>query len=156
MLLAESSKRSTIPGIRSTNSGIRSTSAGIRSTNAGIKSTIPGITSTNELKWFYIPTSPNEDYLSAARTCSNLGTLASVSTRDEAQKILELIANTNSDIQGFWINAKTKDNFRKLGIMGVSGHTQDSCLLLLNNKVNNRFLTLINCLIIANTILALD
>ncbi len=85
----------------------------------------------------YISAARNEDYLQAVQRCSNFGhVLATISTLEDAAKAMDLIANTNDNVKGFWINANTRHYFRRLGILGVSGHTQDSCLMLLNNKVS--------------------
>ena len=77
-----------------------------------------------------------KNYLQAVELCQEFGTLAKFEHLEDAKKALKLISKTNKTQNGFWIDAYTKDHFSDLGIYGVTGHMQDSCLVLIPDSKN--------------------
>ena len=77
---------------------------------------------------------PVKNYLEAVESCQELGSLAKLENLEKAQKALKLISRTNSTkVEGYWIDAYTKEHFKDLKISGASGHMQDSCLVLISD-----------------------
>lgn len=73
-----------------------------------------------------------KNFLHASQACGEFGGhLARLDSATDSQKVLDLLSAFNSSrLDGFWIDASTKDHFKDLQIGIADGQDQDTCLIL--------------------------